>query len=397
MKRIDTIIKDGLKNLLRKAPIVFGGVLLLVLALVVIYGVPKLYFHYLEPTASFVSDKERIETEDQLRRTVLQILGGVVVVIGLYLTYRRIKASERQVEAFRKQITVAEDGQITERFTRAVEQLGNENIHIRLGGIYALERLANDSDRDHTTIMEILAAFVRERRPLKSQIELGRTNERSDEWLDLEEDIYAVLTVLGRRRIIAGEEPPNLNKTNFQRVMLEGLRLPGVSLIEADLRLALLERATLAGANLWQANLEGAWLGLTDFQGAEFSWAELTDARLPQANLQEATFYGTILERAHLATAQLQRAQFEAADLQGAILTGANFEQVTFHGSWLSAADFRAAVHLTAEQLSQATTLFEAKLDPELETELRETHPHLFEKPEEDEEDDEEKNDEETD
>jgi len=44
--------------------------------------------------------------------------------------------------------------------------------------------------------------------------------------------------------------------------------------------------------------------------------------------------------------------------------------------------------NVTAEQLSHVKTLFEAKLDPELEKELREKHPHLFEKPEKDEESD---------
>jgi hypothetical protein len=51
---------------------------------------------------------------------------------------------------------------LTERFTRAVEQLGNkESLTIRLGGIYALERIAQDSERDHWTVMEVLCSFVR--------------------------------------------------------------------------------------------------------------------------------------------------------------------------------------------------------------------------------------------
>ena len=289
--------------------------MLLILCFAFIYGMPKLYFHYLEPTASFVSDKERIETEDQLRRTVLQILGGLVVVIGLYLTYRRIKASEDQVKAmreqieaqivhvmaFRKQVAVAEDGQITERFTRAVEQLGNESIHIRLGGIYALERLANDSDRDHGTIMEILAAFVRERGSVKPPAESDSSDQKPFKFIFLGEDIIAALTVLGRRKMIAGEEPPNLNFTNFWRVGRLQLVLANLSFVNA---------------NFLEANLHGA-------------------------NLREAK-------------------------------------------------------NVTAEQLSHVKTLFEAKLDPELEKELRKTHQHLFEKPEKDEESDEEMDNEET-
>ena len=55
------------------------------------------------------------------------------------------------------------EGQITERFTHAIDQLGNTGVDVRLGGIYALERIANDSPRDRETIFEVLAAFIRER------------------------------------------------------------------------------------------------------------------------------------------------------------------------------------------------------------------------------------------
>jgi hypothetical protein len=51
---------------------------------------------------------------------------------------------------------------VTERYTRAIEQLGSDKIDIRLGGIYSLERIATDSTRDHPTIMEVLTAFIRE-------------------------------------------------------------------------------------------------------------------------------------------------------------------------------------------------------------------------------------------
>ena len=38
----------------------------------------------------------------------------------------------------------------------------SDNLDVRIGGIYALERIARDSARDHSTIMEVLAAFIRE-------------------------------------------------------------------------------------------------------------------------------------------------------------------------------------------------------------------------------------------
>ena len=63
-------------------------------------------------------------------------------------------------------------GQVTDRYTKAVEQLGSDKLAVRIGGIYALERVARDSERDYPTVIEVLTAFVREppleRSPLQS-------------------------------------------------------------------------------------------------------------------------------------------------------------------------------------------------------------------------------------
>jgi hypothetical protein len=52
---------------------------------------------------------------------------------------------------------------ITESFSKAVEQLGSDKLEMRLGGIYALERISKESPDDYWTVMENLTAFVRER------------------------------------------------------------------------------------------------------------------------------------------------------------------------------------------------------------------------------------------
>ena len=57
---------------------------------------------------------------------------------------------------------LSREGQVTDRYAKAIEQLGSDKLDVRIGGIYALERVARDSARDHPTVMEVLTAFVRE-------------------------------------------------------------------------------------------------------------------------------------------------------------------------------------------------------------------------------------------
>ena len=58
--------------------------------------------------------------------TLVQIITGLLVLAGLYWTSRRVLAVEETVR-------VAEEGQITERFTKAIAHLGADNMAIRLG------------------------------------------------------------------------------------------------------------------------------------------------------------------------------------------------------------------------------------------------------------------------
>lgn len=106
------------------------------------------------------------------RQAVVAISAALVALVGLIFTARTLHLSR--------------EGHVTDRFTKAVEQLGSAVIEVRLGGIYALERIMRDSAKDHSTVLEVLAAFVRERASAQNSITPTA-------------DVQAALTVLGRR------------------------------------------------------------------------------------------------------------------------------------------------------------------------------------------------------
>ena len=186
------------------------------------------------------------------------------LLYGLHLTQRRVKATEDNVSVAQENVRVAEEGQITERFTRAIEQLGHAEMAIRLGGIYALERLAKDSEKDHGPIMEVLTAYVREKAHSPGgDREDGREEDPENRPGLPTTDIQAILTVIGRRETTGNNrrnDPLNLTATQLAGADLGRANLVGVRLYFADLRGANLSRANLEGADLTRADLEGAWL-----------------------------------------------------------------------------------------------------------------------------------------
>jgi uncharacterized protein YjbI with pentapeptide repeats len=292
------------------------------------------------PSVGDVTELERFQSVNAARGTLTQLFGGLAIVIvggaTAWLTLRRVSALEEQVELARK-------GQVTERFTRAIEQLGASNddgsprVEIRAGGIRSLERIATESEPDFWPIVDILAAYLREHAtPSQADVPgmstaaaiaaLGRLwpRESTDRELDLRGTSVPGMNLQGS----------HLVRANLSRADLSG----------ADLRGADLTRADLGGADLSRADLRDATLSNTDLVNANLSGAHLEGANLINANLN-----GARLSNAHLDLARLNNATLRSADLRGVRFDGANLR-----GAFLTAARLQGS-HLSNANLINAT------------------------------------------
>ena len=318
-----------------------GMCILAVLVLAVLICVPAWQVERVRARLDKPDAYQLASLEDEYRRTLAQILAGCGLLVGLYWNSRRVKATEDNVR-------VAEEGHITERFTRAIAQLGDkENRAIRLGGIYALERLAKDSEKDYGPIMEVLTAYVRE-----NATKQGKYAEEAA--VKPTTDIQAILKVIGRR------ETTGKNRGN-DRLDLSNTHLHGVVILRADLSGADLSGADLSGALLGRADLSGALLGGADLGGATLSGADLNGAFLERADLN-----GAFLDRADLSGALLSEATLSRAFLRGADLSEADLSGAGLGGADLTDADLREANDLTAEQVLSANFWREAHLPDSL-------------------------------
>jgi hypothetical protein len=216
------------------------------------------------------------------------------------------------------------EGHITDRYSKAVEQLGSDKVEVRLGGTYALERLMRDSPPDQPTIMETLAAYVRQHAPaappsttrVRDRRVAGNYRAHPTPTPDHPaEDVQAVLNVLGRRHPVDNEGPINLKHTDLTGAQLDGGNLTGARLDGANLTDAVLNEATLTGAQLNDANLTGARLGGANLTGASLDSATLIGAWLDGANLTGARLVGATLTGAQLREATLAGARLRPGAL----------------------------------------------------------------------------------
>jgi hypothetical protein len=294
----------------------------------------------------------RLKLQNDARTTLLQGLAAVLVLggagIGASVTLRQIRETAR---ANRNQLELSERGQVTDRYTKAIDQLDKEKaLAVRLGGLYALERIAHDSPQLRATIAEVLCAYARTASrprpparhatdpapPAADAAPAGTPAAEPPSLTVRAPDVQAAVTILGRWRDRLGEPPPVLD------------------LHDADLQGAVLTRAQLQGANLWSAQLQDAVLAGANLQNAMLAGAQLQGANLADAQLQGAALVPAELRGAVLAYAQLQGAVLTRAQLQGAALWSAQLQDANLAGAQLQGAVL-ADAQLQDARASEAT------------------------------------------
>jgi hypothetical protein len=277
--------------------------------------------------------KERIELQqaqsalqNDVRTPLLQGFGGLLLVAGVIATWQ--------------QVLIGREGQITERFTRAIDQLGSKKLDVRLGGIFALERIAKNSKVDREPITRILEAFVRTHAPWPAgsrespEPHPTPTVDEQLPWLrDRAADVQACMIVLGRRVGSRADKKAHLPLVDLRRSYLSRSRLARAelqfsNLARARMRAIHLEASTLIRTDLRHANLQDAFLTEANLNEAYLDQANLCGADLRQAVLAQAS-----LRDADLREADLRKADLSEADLRGANLTGANLDGADLSGA----------------------------------------------------------------
>ena len=229
-----------------------------------------------------------VELLNDYRRLALQSMGGVVIILGLYFTYKRVRAIEKTTH-------ITEQGHITDRLTKAVEQLADDRRSVQIGAVFALERIARDSDKDLRMVIDILAAYIR-----NDHVRWKGENSH-DDLQQVTREATAALAVISR-----------LNKQN-----------PVYRPID------------LKGAFLKKADLSGLYLNLAHFDGAELAFVDFTETFLKQSSFNETNLY-----KANFRSADLSNATLKSSNGKGAIFSYADCYQAQFRRSKLNYAEF---------------------------------------------------------
>jgi uncharacterized protein YjbI with pentapeptide repeats len=296
-------------------------------------------------------------TRNAVRTTLVQAIAGALLLLTAFLTWRQVRT--------------AREGQITDRFTKTIEQLGNEKAEVRIGGIYALRQIAENGVYARP-IAEIYAAYLKTHsrggaaagesgQPDNSFVGAEPVGDRWDQTLtQAPPDLQAILRILileglwhreglGLLDLSFVSVPgADLHEADLSGCILLGADLSGADLHDAnlmgvDIRKTNLARAKLDGANLAKADLTGANLSRASCRRADLSNAKMKDARLVDAVMSQSNMTIATLRGAHLIRTELSETDLTSAIFAGATMTGATLIKAKLINSDLTNADLGRA------------------------------------------------------
>ena len=246
-----------------------------------------------------ISNEEKLaELSVQARSSITQALGGLALIVTIAITAFQVTDARRAADAGQqsadRNFVLAQRGQVSERFSRAVEQLSatdenrNPDTAVRTGALFALMRIGIDSPEHTQPALLVAATYVRrfkkpaKLRPNGCNADYDFTQSQPDIANALRFVLYRIAAKLKNRKEFLGLRGANLNG-----LALDGLNLRGFDLTRIKLGHASLLRADFRDATLRQANFEQACLTSADFRGASLEGAVFRGATLEGAKFTE--------------------------------------------------------------------------------------------------------------
>ena len=251
---------------------------------------------------------------DRARNLALVAAAAVGLPIAVWRSY----IAYRQAETAHRQAETAQASLLAERYQRAAEMLGGKE-DVRLAGIHALARMAQQNLPYHVLIMSTLSAVART--SAKRTLFEGKRQAPEDVTVIME-----VLAARGAEQL--AEEGAEAYRLDLRATDLRGLLIDKMKLSRAILDYAVLSDADnravfwdadFRGASLVGAGLAAALFSRTNFAAADLSYANLSDAQMAGANFQEAV----------LTSANCANAKFNEADIARAVLYETDLSNVT--------------------------------------------------------------------
>jgi uncharacterized protein YjbI with pentapeptide repeats len=380
----------------------------------ILTGKQKTTTHLVAEPDKFVLPPRSEEKRRYRDSTALPQGSGEDYFDGIHIEVVSWSAERTLIEWQNEPVAIADDERIDSLGNWEVFSETLPNMEVRIGAIYALERIARENLDFHVQIMEILCAYVRNNAPAgkaqKPEVDIPALPDLEcsrDDWSDyygklveafgsmyqmspiwqqaqsysVRPDVELAVQVVGRRGDDQRQQEAAQNGValDLSRTCLQGAKLSDLNLSGIDFSASHLDGASLQETNFQDCDLSGATFNGADlFQadlrhvsaiGADIRAARFEDVKIGDTDFSDARFCGSRFTKlAPDETVRFVRADFTKAfisDLSGgpfdftqSTLIGAGFSDCTFdQGDFSYARAYGTEfhnVHLACAELRKA-------------------------------------------
>jgi uncharacterized protein YjbI with pentapeptide repeats len=233
----------------------------------------------------------------------LSVTAGVGAASGLLLAFRRQMHNEyvAQDSAFD-----AAQRRVTELYAKSVEQLGHDKPAVRLGGLYALERLGQENPDHRQTVTNVICAYLRmPYKPISNSNHRGpRSTSRSPANIPSQDESYQELLIrtAAQQLLVRHLMDPEVfaNPTlcwEGLRIDLRGAYLEDIAFTDCTLSVADFSHAIFVGDTWFDSTIFGDWCAFvgTQFDGkVRFGGGFAGPVDFSEANFNKAADFGEV-------------------------------------------------------------------------------------------------------
>lgn len=307
--------------------------------------------NYLETFAEWAYPNE-INRNGKIFQLILNILAGIAVLFGLYVSHRRARAMEIGVEKQSDQIELSRKAQTDERFKNAIEHLGSDKEPIIIGGIAELHQIAiDDSEKYAEVVFNILTSYIR----TSSNREIAASDINRTVIQTIINYIFKTSDSSNYpyNGLCADLSFTNLNSNNFDSVSLFNSKLSFCLL--PSMENANFDFCDFSASNFTMEVLNSVTFNNCDMFNTFFLGAELSNVEInssPNSSLgvhflntkfSDVTFSEIKFYHSNFIGCELKDCLFDRSELFHCCLNTSSFNSVSFNRTKVSKCSFKAA------------------------------------------------------
>lgn len=263
--------------------------------------------------------KGPLELENDYRQTLVQVFGGVAILVTLYAAFENAKLAQETLALSARSYELTRRGQVSDRAFKAMDMLSREkNMDAKVAAIYSLEQVADEDPQSEWLITGTLFNYARahqkwsadsRRKPedpvppdISAILDFLRRRPWKIKTLDGKEECVEYHQCIDYQK---GERPDHDDPDYFKIVNLPYVDFRNAFLERAMLKMLIIHDAHLERARFCKGHFEGAYAANSNFMNADLSNSYWNTANLHDADLSCSHWSGADMDGAYLKGAKL--------------------------------------------------------------------------------------------